>query len=207
MDTGLIARDIDALTAPHTLLPRHAVAAAMAVSGLNGIVPDAGFALWQPLRRTVPLMWGDDALACHVEVLGVDSQRWYVNDAEVVAERRQGQWIIAGQAAPDVHVASDVATVFECYGISLRIVDPLDVNATATGDGNVVEAPMPGLVKAVFAAPGATVSKGDRLAILEAMKMEHVLLAARDGTVAEVLAREGDQVVAGAALVRLEEQP
>jgi 3-methylcrotonyl-CoA carboxylase alpha subunit len=39
---------------------------------------------------------------------------------------------------------------------------------------------------------------------LEAMKMEHALLAARDGIVAEVLAATGDQVEAGAALVRLE---
>jgi len=46
--------------------------------------------------------------------------------------------------------------------------------------------------------------KGDRLAVLEAMKMEHSLLAARDGVVAEVLATAGDQVEAGAALVRLE---
>ena len=36
--------------------------------------------------------------------------------------------------------------------------------------------------------------------------MEHALLAARDGMVAEVLAKAGDQVTAGAALVRLEEQ-
>ena len=38
------------------------------------------------------------------------------------------------------------------------------------------------------------------------MKMEHSLLAARDGVVAEVLVSEGDQVTAGAALVRLEEE-
>ena len=64
---------------------------------------------------------------------------------------------------------------------------------------------MPGLVKAIFAEPGAEVREGDRLAVLEAMKMEHALLAARDGTVAEILASAGDQVEAGAALVRLEE--
>ncbi len=38
------------------------------------------------------------------------------------------------------------------------------------------------------------------------MKMEHALLAARDGIVAEVYATQGDQVTAGAALVRLEEE-
>jgi len=38
------------------------------------------------------------------------------------------------------------------------------------------------------------------------MKMEHALLAARDGVVAEVLVGDGDQVSAGAALIRLEEE-
>ncbi len=65
---------------------------------------------------------------------------------------------------------------------------------------------MPGLVKAVFVEPGQQVAEGDRLAILEAMKMEHSLLAARDGVVAEVLADAGAQVEAGAALVRLEDE-
>ena len=65
---------------------------------------------------------------------------------------------------------------------------------------------MPGLVKAVFVAHGAEVQRGDRLALLEAMKMEHTLTAGRDGVVAEVLASEGLQVEAGAALIRLEEE-
>ncbi len=65
---------------------------------------------------------------------------------------------------------------------------------------------MPGLVKAVYARAGQSVVKGDRLAVLEAMKMEHSLLAARDGVVAEVLVSAGEQVTAGAALVRLEEE-
>jgi 3-methylcrotonyl-CoA carboxylase alpha subunit len=64
---------------------------------------------------------------------------------------------------------------------------------------------MPGLVKAVTAKAGQAVTAGDKLAVLEAMKMEHALLAARDGVIAEVLISEGDQVEAGAALIRLEE--
>ena len=95
-------------------------------------------------------------------------------------------------------------TVFAQYGISFDIIDPLDRDSTAGSDASVIEAPMPGLVKSVFAKAGQTVAQGDRLAVLEAMKMEHSLLAARDGVVAEVLAAEGDQVEAGAALVRLE---
>ncbi|KIT15159.1 Glutaconyl-CoA decarboxylase subunit gamma [Jannaschia aquimarina] len=65
---------------------------------------------------------------------------------------------------------------------------------------------MPGLVREVLVAAGDAVSAGDRLAVLEAMKMEHALRAPRDGTVAEVLAAAGSQVEAGAALIRLEEE-
>jgi 3-methylcrotonyl-CoA carboxylase alpha subunit len=48
------------------------------------------------------------------------------------------------------------------------------------------------------------VAKGARLAVLEAMKMEHVLTAGRDGVVGEVLVGEGTQVEAGAPLILLE---
>jgi 3-methylcrotonyl-CoA carboxylase alpha subunit len=62
---------------------------------------------------------------------------------------------------------------------------------------------MPGLVKQVRVKPGASVSKGDALAVLEAMKMEHTLTAPRDGVVAAVNAAEGDQVKDGDLLVSL----
>jgi 3-methylcrotonyl-CoA carboxylase alpha subunit len=62
---------------------------------------------------------------------------------------------------------------------------------------------MPGLVKAVFVAAGDRVERGQRLAILEAMKMEHALTAGRDAVVAEVLVATGAQVEAGAALILL----
>ena len=64
---------------------------------------------------------------------------------------------------------------------------------------------MPGKVIRVLAAPGAKVSKGDALMILEAMKMEHTITAPRDGVVAEVLFGAGDQVNEGAELLKLEE--
>ena len=84
------------------------------------------------------------------------------------------------------------------WGIPFEIKRPLLVKKSPVS----VDA---GLVKAVFARAGQAVAKGDRLAVLEAMKMEHVLTAARDGVVAEVLVAEAAQVEAGAALIRLEE--
>jgi 3-methylcrotonyl-CoA carboxylase alpha subunit len=67
-----------------------------------------------------------------------------------------------------------------------------------------VRAAINGRVVDVAAAAGVTVSKGDRLVVLEAMKMEHEIRAARAGRIADVGAKVGDQVVPGQVLVRYE---
>ncbi|MBC7939022.1 MAG: acetyl/propionyl-CoA carboxylase subunit alpha, partial [Chitinophagaceae bacterium] len=54
--------------------------------------------------------------------------------------------------------------------------------------------PMPGLLVQVAVLPGQTVVAGDRLAVIEAMKMENILTATTDGTVDEVLARQGESL-------------
>ena len=82
--------------------------------------------------------------------------------------------------------------------------DPLDRGTGPDDSGDSLIAPMPGRVRAVDARPGQTAARGDRLLVLEAMKMEHSLVAARDGTITEVLVQVGDQVEAGMALILLE---
>jgi acetyl/propionyl-CoA carboxylase alpha subunit len=67
-------------------------------------------------------------------------------------------------------------------------------------------APMPGKILAVRVEPGQAVRKGETLVILEAMKMEHEVVAPHDGTVQEVLVETGQQVDAGAVLVVLDEE-
>ena len=69
-----------------------------------------------------------------------------------------------------------------------------------------VEAPMPGKVTAVGVSHGETVTKGQRLLTLEAMKMEHALTAPFDGVVAEINVSKGAQVTEGAVLARIEPQ-
>lgn len=54
--------------------------------------------------------------------------------------------------------------------------------------------PMPGLITALSVSQGQSVKAGDPLAVVEAMKMENVLLAERDGVIAKVLARKGDNL-------------
>ncbi|MBC5762827.1 acetyl-CoA carboxylase biotin carboxylase subunit [Ramlibacter albus] len=70
------------------------------------------------------------------------------------------------------------------------------------GDSSV-SAPMNGRLLALYVATGDKVTKGQRVAVLEAMKMEHQLLARRDGTVERIGATVGEQVTSRAVIVKL----
>jgi 3-methylcrotonyl-CoA carboxylase alpha subunit len=95
------------------------------------------------------------------------------------------------------------ATLFEdgaAFAFSRR--PPVGAGGAAA-DGAIV-APMPGRIIAVATSPGARVAKGDKLLTLEAMKMEHTLVAPFDGIVAELNAEAGAQVTDGTLLARVE---
>jgi 3-methylcrotonyl-CoA carboxylase alpha subunit len=79
--------------------------------------------------------------------------------------------------------------------------DPFAVDLEHMDEGGSVKAPMHGKLVAVFVQPGESVEKGQRLAIVEAMKMEHALVAPADGEVAEIAAEPGSQVAEGARLI------
>ncbi|HPP98024.1 MAG TPA: acetyl/propionyl-CoA carboxylase subunit alpha, partial [Ottowia sp.] len=67
-----------------------------------------------------------------------------------------------------------------------------------------VLSPMPGLLVQVAVQPGQKVQAGERVAVIEAMKMENVLLASADGVVKEVKARQGDSLAVDQAIVEFE---
>lgn len=206
VDTGLIERDLDALVVVPEPGPRETALAALAALGLLGMEGfETGFILWTPLTRSVHLVRGGEEIVVKVRTLSAEAHDVVVGEATVEARRSGGRWQLDGETAPPVAVNDQLVSVFSDYGLSFQVVDLLERDSLAGGDADVIEAPMPGLVKVLLAKPGQEVKEGDRLAVLEAMKMEHSLLAARDGVVAEVLVEEGAQVTAGAALVRLEE--
>jgi geranyl-CoA carboxylase alpha subunit len=75
---------------------------------------------------------------------------------------------------------------------------------TARRDGSArLVAPMNGAIIGVFAKPGAAVTKGQRIVVLEAMKMQHEICAERDGTIERILVKAGDQVATRQLLVEL----
>ncbi len=72
---------------------------------------------------------------------------------------------------------------------------------SSAGAGKQLLCPMPGLVKAIHVRPGQEVKAGEALAIVEAMKMENVLRAERDATIAKVVAKEGDSLAVDAVIL------
>jgi len=81
------------------------------------------------------------------------------------------------------------------------LMDRFGMKAGGAGAAKEVKAPMPGLVLAVHVAEGDAVVAGQRLAVLEAMKMENELKAAQDGTIARVHVAPGVAVGKGALLI------
>jgi 3-methylcrotonyl-CoA carboxylase alpha subunit len=131
------------------------------------------------------------------------------------AERAVATWGADGaQVSIDGVAARHSDRIFETgEGVIVAARRPHHVafkRADATGGAPVGEdaarAPMNGKVIAVLVVPGQAVKLGTRVAVMEAMKMEHSLTAPRDGTVAEIAA-VGAQVVEGDAVVRLEPAP
>lgn len=71
--------------------------------------------------------------------------------------------------------------------------------AAAPAGGTPVTSPMPGLVLSLVVANGATVKKGDKVVVLEAMKMENDIVASADGVITYTV-KQGDNVDSGAQL-------
>ncbi len=89
----------------------------------------------------------------------------------------------------------------------VSLFDPFDVDLDAMDDsgGAAIKSPMHGKLVALMVQAGDAVTKGQKVAIVEAMKMEHALVAPRDGVVAEVIGDVGAQVGEGARVVVLAE--
>jgi 3-methylcrotonyl-CoA carboxylase alpha subunit len=98
----------------------------------------------------------------------------------------------------------EVGHVFTPAGATQIIsVDLLAHAGDGQGEGGRLTAPMPGKVVSFAVQAGDVVTKGQPLAVMEAMKMEHTIAAPADGTVAELMFAPGDQVTEGAELLKL----
>ncbi|MBQ6254884.1 MAG: biotin/lipoyl-binding protein [Bacteroidales bacterium] len=80
---------------------------------------------------------------------------------------------------------------------------PQPAPAPAAGPGKVVTSPLPGVIIEVSVKEGQAVKAGQKVAVIEAMKMENEIQASFDGTVTAVLVNKGDSVLEGAEIVKI----
>ena len=128
------------------------------------------------------------------------------------APRRAGTFLLDGQPiaidfgdAPVADEAVDTSILISEGGQTWALAPFRAAGGAAGGaaDGAIL-APMPGRVIAVEVETGARVVRGQKLLVLEAMKMEHALTAPFDGTLAALHATTGAQVTEGALLARID---
>jgi 3-methylcrotonyl-CoA carboxylase alpha subunit len=99
----------------------------------------------------------------------------------------------------------EMCHVFAAHGATqAELLDPLAHAGDTQGEGGRLTAPMPGKVVSFSVKAGDKVSKGQALAVMEAMKMEHTIAAPADGVVSELMFAPGDQVTEGSELLRLQ---
>ncbi|MCG8269924.1 acetyl/propionyl/methylcrotonyl-CoA carboxylase subunit alpha [Aquamicrobium sp. NLF2-7] len=205
VDTGLIGRKQDELTAIPAPAGAVVAAAVVAVSGLSDMA-DAGdpwsaltgYAHFHATPRRITLGYGEEVVRAKV---GVEAGRTFVELDELNGETLRLRPSAINLARWPGHVS-----VFDGpVSYTFAVPDPLDRADEAGSGADSLRAPMPGLVKVVRAAAGDSVTKGQPLLILEAMKMEHSIAAPHDGVIVEI-ATEGSQVSDGTVLVRFAEQ-
>ena len=71
------------------------------------------------------------------------------------------------------------------------------------GAGTIVKSPLPGIIISIDVKEGQAVKRGQKVAVIEAMKMENDILAEQDGTVTAIHANKGDSVLEGADIVTI----
>lgn len=206
VDTGLIGRDLDDLAAQPVPCTRSRSLAALAAAGLDTARdPHTGYAHWAPAPQDVHLMNLDTPVTVRITTHGPGQFTTECDgNTHQIIHRDGGWWIDGGKVVASVLRSGDEVNVFWGNTYRFNVPDPLARGDAGGASGDSIIAPMPGLVKHVAATPGQQVAEGDPLIVLEAMKMEHTLLAPRDGQVATLTVATGDQVQGDMVLLTLE---
>jgi acetyl-CoA carboxylase biotin carboxylase subunit len=187
IDTGFIGRH-EAGLIPHAALPPEVLsAAAHFVMGENQTanddpwsVPDS-FRLAGKSAQSVDFVVDDKRVAVPLPAPGAQADAMRLSNGDI-AVMKSGETFI------------------------VRPYDPFAAAEAAGGASDRIVSPMPGKIIQLHVKAGDAVKKGQPLAVLEAMKMEHTLSAPADAQVASVEVAQGDQVSDGAIVVRFVEE-
>ena len=221
LDTALIPRERAQLFQQDRLGRDMAVAAAVAQTVLAERAAETsdpfsrtdGFRSHGVASRRVDLEYRGESVVAKLRYLS-DGLQLQVDDAEpkplsltALPDGRIDLRYGGARELVQVYALGEVEHVFGTRGaVQITELDTLSRADEGAGEGGRLTAPMPGKVVSIAVKAGDKVSKGQPLAVMEAMKMEHTIAAPQDGVVDEVLYAPGDQVTEGAELLRLGSQ-
>ena len=118
----------------------------------------------------------------------------------------------ASMVGEQCRTTSSVASASSATGTTGRnaakaVAEPVEAPAAKqsapAGAGKPVTSPLPGVIIEVSVKEGQAVKAGQKVAVLEAMKMENEIQAPADGTVTAILVNKGDSVLEGAEIVKI----
>lgn len=217
VDTGLIERDLDTLTASTSPGEVAQLIAAITVLNIDPLQAMSGWRLFgsashlvsftcaqqEYQRRLVLTREGsvqlqeahDGHVLCSIQVVD------YTDDA--VTYLYDGHRLRARVVRWQESVAEKVSVLVDDKSWVFESTNALLDNSGASQGNDALVAPMSGTVLVIDVQAGQSVVEGDRLLVMEAMKMETSLVAPRDGLVESVSCAEGDSVEGGSVLVQM----
>jgi geranyl-CoA carboxylase alpha subunit len=151
----------------------------------------------------------DGPMSVHVHAFGGGHYRVTVGDQSIAAALlsvagNHARLAIDGRRIDAIfyHQGRDIWTALPHRQFLLSDTTGLG-QALDSGGGGIVTAPMHGQLLSILVAAGQAVAKGEQLAVLEAMKMQHQILAETDGTVSQIAAQAGSQIAAGDLILEI----
>ncbi len=207
-DTGFIDANLNRLGAePRAPDPRAVLAGAEALLAISSARParapvDDPWSIADSFDLMAPRRVGAEVrVDAHFERLVIAGR-----DGASALDFADGRELGPDDAATTIHLGDGAAFVLRGgRQVRVALIDPLDGGPSSSGEqSGDVAAPMHGRLIALTVVEGDEVEQGERLAVVEAMKMEHALVAPRSGRVTGLAAHVGDAVEQGQRLMTVE---
>ena len=218
LDTALIPREAaqlfnqDKVGAPLAVaaVVAHVLQAEQALAGDDPFSARDGWRSHGVVQRRFEFEYGEQTLRAQLSYQRDGSLHLALGDAPAQALRFEprGEDLLVSWGAPAVRTRlywqGEQAHIFTPQGATrMALIDPLAQAGQGSQEGGRLTAPMPGKIIGFLVKAGQKVSKGQALAVMEAMKMEHTIAAPADGEVGELMYAPGDQVAEGAELLKM----
>lgn len=213
LDTGLIERKQERLTA-QSEHSKFAVLAAYLIA--HNVILDTqrlGWRQWSADQCPVHLTINGQKLDTQIRIEGdgvismIDQDtRHQFNQVKIIENTvfawDNGKKLTAGSAQFSDHISVKI----DGEQFDFKRHDPLDVTKTGFANTDHVLSPMTGIISTIYVSKGDQVAMGDRLMVIEAMKMEHTIKAHRGGMIADITYAVSDAVDESALLVTFENE-